>query len=526
MILTRLLAALTRRAPATGEQSVEQTLSGVRVLIRERRFAEAEALLRGALMEQPDRAELSLQLGLLLTALGRAQDALDELCRWPVEALTPDALEARVRLLLALGRVDAACGDAAGATQVRPELQVSWLCEVLASEAAGDYEASLHACERAEAVGGASAEITTRRGIALQHLGRYDAAFSTFNHVLQAEGDYRLARFHRGLVRLGAGDYGGWSDYAARTLCGPAHRRWSEYPHWGGPGADGERVVVYGEQGLGDEIMFASCIPDVLKTGIECVIDCRPQLQGLFAQSFPAALVISTEGGDDPGEARADCAIPIGSLPAIFRSQETAFAPHTGYLEPSPEKLQRWRARLDALGPGLKIGLSWKGGTQGTRAHLRSMALRDWAPIWRRPDIQWVSLQYTADAAAEVGSVAGDSGVSIAHWPEAVADYAETAAVVSALDLTVSVCTSVIHLAGALGRRVWVLAPKHPEWRYGRSGTAMAWYPSARLFRQREAGDWSGVIEEVSAALDHLPAGEGAESAVVHSNVKPSATPS
>lgn len=161
----------------------------------------------------------------------------------------------------------------------------------------------------------------------------------------------------------------------------------------------------------------------------------------------------------------------------------------------------QWREKLERLGPGLKVGISWRGGTHQSRSPLRSLALADWEPLLEIPGVSFVSLQYTAGADAEVQALRDRAYEHVTHWPAAIADYEDTAALVCALDLTVSVCTAVIHLAGALGRPVWVMAPYAPEWRYGHAGTAMPWYTSARLFRQEKADDWSAVLRGVATAL-------------------------
>ena len=144
--------------------------------------------------------------------------------------------------------------------------------------------------------------------------------------------------------------------------------------------------------------------------------------------------------------------------------------------------------------------MSWRGGTRGTRRTFRSLGLIDLLPILRIPGLRFVSLQY-GDCAEDLERLRREAGIEVVHWPEAIADYEETAALCVALDLTVSVCTSVIHLNGALGRPVWVMVPAVPEWRYGVAGDTMPWYPSVRLIRQAARGDWSEVFERVASDL-------------------------
>jgi hypothetical protein len=190
----------------------------------------------------------------------------------------------------------------------------------------------------------------------------------------------------------------------------------------------------------------------------------------------------------------------MGSVPQYLRQTYADFPRHSGYLKADPERVQRWRERLAALGGGLKVGISWQGGAVKTRRAVRSLALAQWLPILRAAGARFVNLQYT-DCSGEIAEFKAASGIELVDWPEVREDYEDTAALVSALDLVISVCTAVIHLGGALGKPVWVMAPYSPEWRYGIAGEEMPWYPSVRVFRQPRYGEWEPVIERVADEL-------------------------
>ncbi|MDP2706716.1 MAG: glycosyltransferase, partial [Burkholderiales bacterium] len=189
--------------------------------------------------------------------------------------------------------------------------------------------------------------------------------------------------------------------------------------------------------------------------------------------------------------------IAMGSLPQYLRRSLADFPRHRGYLKADPERVQVWHERLAALGPGLKVGISWQGGTHKTRRPMRSIPLAQWAPLLQSAGVQYVSLQYT-ECSGEIAAVEAATGVRIADWREVRDDLEHTAALITALDLVISVCTAVIHLGGALGKPVWVLAPYSPEWRYGIAGDGMPWYPSVKMFRQLRYGEWQPVIERVA----------------------------
>jgi hypothetical protein len=263
-------------------------------------------------------------------------------------------------------------------------------------------------------------------------------------------------------------------------------------------------LLVYAEQGIGDEILFASCLPEVVAAARHCVIDCAPKLAALFQRSFPTATVRGGYQTDPVDWARSlgvDLQIPAGSLPLHLRREASGFPAHAGYLRADAGKVDRWRDRLRALGPGRTIGLSWRGGTARTRAERRSITLAELAPVLGLPGFHFVSLQYDQDAAAEVTDFGSKFGRLIHHWPDAIDDFDETAALVTALDGVVSVCTAVVHLAGALGRPAWVMTPRVPEWRYGAQGERMPWYPSVRLVRQVASGDWTPVVDAIRQDL-------------------------
>lgn len=346
-------------------------------------------------------------------------------------------------------------------------------------------------------------------GNSLDHTGRVDEAERVYNEILEYEPNHYGARWNRAHNLLARGEFErGWEEYRFRVQDeGLWHPRLVPFAPWKGEPLDGKVVVVTAEQGLGDQIMFASCLNEVTAAAAKVVLECDKRLVVLFQRSFPRVQVIGTGYELVPSWLRdvasADFHIPAGSMPGFVRRTLKDFPEHSGYLRADTAKTARWKAWLASLGPGLKIGLSWRGGTITTRRRLRSLVLENLLPVLRTPGCRFVCLQY-GDVAEDLERLRSVHGVDIAHAPEAIADYDETAALCTALDLTVSVCTSVIHLNGALGKPVWVMVPAVPEWRYGRSGERMPWYPSVRLVRQAEGSDWSDVIGTLSERLQRL----------------------
>ena len=351
------------------------------------------------------------------------------------------------------------------------------------------------------------AELHDFLGALHQETGRLEPAMEEYARALALRPDFTLAAFHLGMARLLAGDFArGWDGYELRRTSAAPPRGTAGVPRWDGGEPAGRTIFVAREQGLGDEIMFASVLPELASRGGHWVVECDPRLAPILRRSIPNAEFLgSAEGGGLPaGAPRFDAWIEAGSLPALRRRDRASFPRHEGYLRADPAKVARWRERLAALGPGLKVGIAWSGGVRMTRSALRSIELDAMQPILRVPGARFVSLQYAPGAEADIERLRAEGGAEagkLEHWPDAIRDYDETAALVCALDLVVSVCTAVVHLAGALGRPAWVLAPVGPEWRYGAYGEGMPWYPSVRIFRQRDYADWAPTVEAVAGAL-------------------------
>jgi Flp pilus assembly protein TadD len=270
-----------------------------------------------------------------------------------------------------------------------------------------------------------------------------------------------------------------------------------EVPMWEGPVKQPDcTVLVWGEQGIGDEIMFASMLREVLKTN-KVVLECFGRLETLFKKSFPEIDVYGTREDREVnwvGNHKIDYRIPIGSLGKFYRRSAESF-PGTPYLV----------ADAAPKGDKFRVGIAWSGGgIKLGRVQKRSVPLSWWKSILNVPGIEFISLQHT-DATEEL-DLMDTLGYSIKRMEEVKArDYYETARLVKSCDLVISVCTSVIHLAGALGVPCWVMTPKYPAWRYQNSGK-MPWYRSVRLYRSPETDQsgWMPVIQRIGLDLDDL----------------------
>ena len=324
-------------------------------------------------------------------------------------------------------------------------------------------------------------------------------AINCADKAIRLDPNLKDAPYNRGLAMLQLGNWEeGWNGYEVNL----GKHKWRKeriygiVPRW--TGVKGLKLVAYGEQGIGDEISFASCIPDLMKEN-DVTIECDSRLQGLFSRSFGCKTFGTRyqEGISWPLKQDIDASVAFGSLPKYFRKKDEDF-PGTPYLKADPERRVMFRALLDSLGPGKKVGIAWAGGLKETGADRRSMMLYDMMPILRQ-DATFISLNYRD--ADEALMIEENHGIKVHHWPWAVQakDYDNTAALVAELDLVITVTQAVVHLAGALGTPCWVLVPKEPMWRYRLTGSDFLWAKCVKLYRQKT--EWVHPISDIAHDL-------------------------
>lgn len=321
----------------------------------------------------------------------------------------------------------------------------------------------------------------------LQSTGDTARAIEVYESALQRHPAH--AELHAGfaLTLLGAGQLAhGWEEYEWRLKLPQAGiERPFPFPRWQGEPLSGRTLLVYTEQGVGDEIMFASCFDELISAAGHCVLEASTRLVPLFERSFPCASVFARNLAAMPDWSRLpaiDLCIAAGSVPRFLRRTPQAFPRRGAYLRPEAARAKAWEERLVGAGARPRIGLAWTGGLPGTLRSARSLGLHDLAPMVRGFDATYMALEFL-DCTAEVAAFNRQGGSRIAWWPEAVASLDETAAVLSALDVVITVTTATAHLAAALGKPTWVLVPSVPSWRYLWQGDEMPWYPSMRILR-------------------------------------------
>lgn len=334
----------------------------------------------------------------------------------------------------------------------------------------------------------------------------HELAVQMARDALKLKPDDKAAKMNAALSLLALQHWrDGWEWYDS-VLGDPNIRRVPKYVDrkktWDGKGGT---VCIYGEQGLGDQIMFASMVPDAVAAADRVVLDVDPRLCGLFQRSFPHTLVTSSRATNGdlslPEAVDIDAYHAIGSLGRLYRNEDKDFTGNA-FLAPDPLRVRGVKAMLQSVSPRIKVGVMWQGGIKSTREQMRSMRLEQWKDILSL-DCEWFSLNHRPGGSTECKRFEAAHDIAVHNWPWIVrsADYDDTAALVASLDLVITAQTSVAHLAGALGKECWVLVPNPAEWRYGTQADRMPWYSSVRLFRQKERGNWSHPIAEVVEAL-------------------------
>ncbi len=333
-------------------------------------------------------------------------------------------------------------------------------------------------------------------GLVFKEKGQIDEAIKYYQKALAISPDNAEIHFGVSLALLESGNFQeGWKEYERRWGTKdfiPYLRKFSN-PVWDGSALTGKSIFIFTEQGVGDEIMFASCIPEIIEQSGLCILECDKRLVPLFARSFPKAEVMERieEGIQYPFDLQhADMKIAVGSLPKYFRTSLATFPQQKSYLIPDTQKVEMWRRRYQELGDGLKIGLSWRGGSTPSVLRKRSIILEQCEGLFSIYGVHFINLQY-GDCSGELRVVRERFNKIIYAWKDAdpLRDLDNFAAQTAALDMVISVDNAAVHMAGALGVSVWTLLSFAPEWRWMLNREDSPWYPTMRLFRQPSPGD-------------------------------------
>ncbi len=530
-IYTRVLKAVPDQFDALNLLGTIKAQSG--------RLGEAHRLVSAAVKINPRAPQAWANLGQVLHGLKRDQDALD--CFDKALALAPGDVAIahnRANALLSLGKSAEALAAFQEVLARVPQHPEARLNSGIAQAALGFSELAVAEFDRALTLMSGHPVAHFNRGIALYDLGRYADAVAAHDNALAAAPDHAGAHLNRGralaalnrlddaiasygkaralrkddadshfmesLALLTLGDYRrGFEKYEWRwRRSGMPEQKSRGRPLWLGDYPLARKtVLVHAEQGFGDTIQFARYVPLLAAAGANVVLEVQPELTALMARLDGAATVIAR--GEAPPQ-QFDVHCPLGSLPLAFKTEPATVPANIPYLSADDEHLRKWSARLGAL-ERPRIAIAWAGNPGHLNDRNRSIAFAQLAPLFPLPlagegrvGARFISVQRDVrDEDAQI--LAGEARVT--HVGAELENFSDTAAAIALADLVISVDTAVAHLAGAMGRPLWMLVPFAPDWRWTLDGETSPWYPTARLFRQTSLGDWDGVIARVGAEL-------------------------
>ena len=521
------------------------------VKLQQGHAGEAHRLFSAAVKANPGVPHGWSHLGQALYALKRAPEALE--CLDKARALAPgdvDILYQHANLLLSLGRAADALAEFQAVLARAPRHVEAHINSGLAQAALGSPDAALMAFDAALALAPGHPAAQFNRGVALLKLGRYaealaanDAALAgapehlgallnrgkalaqlnrlaeavaSYERAIALRKDYADAHFNAAQALLTLGDYRrGFEEYEWRwRRSGMAAPNSRGRPLWRGEyPLQRKTILLRAEQGLGDTIQFARYVPLIAAMGATVVLEVQPELKSLLARLAGAATVIARDEAPPPF----DVHCPLGSLPLVLKTELATVPAQIPYLAADEALVAKWSARLGEL-PRPRFALAWSGNPNHDNDRNRSIPFAKLAPLLnalnppplagegregaRGQGASFISLQRGVrgeDAAALAAAS------RVADIGDELTDFSDTAAVLALCDLVITVDTAVAHLAGAMGRPVWVLVPFAPDWRWGLQGEATPWYPTARLFRQNTPGDWDNVLTRAAAELARLP---------------------
>jgi tetratricopeptide (TPR) repeat protein len=492
------------------------------------RVGEAHRLFTAALKIRTDVPQVWANLGQVLHMLKQPKEALG--CYDKAYALAPDNLDilnSRANTLLSLGRPQEALEQFREVLARAPDHGEAHLNSGIAYAALGSMEDAIEEFDRALSLAPGHPVAHYNRAIALYELGRYGDAVDAHDNVLAAAPEHPGAWLNRGralaalnrfedalasydkakaiqkdnpdihfmesLALLTVGDYRrGFEKYEARwRRSGMPEQKSRGRPLWRGDYSLARKtVLLHAEQGLGDTIQFARYVPQLAASGANVILEVPPELTALLSRLEGAKVVIARGAPAPPY----DVHCPLGSLPLALKTEPSNVPAPIPYLSADEARIAKWSGRL---GPRPRIAIAWSGNASHLNDRNRSMPFAKLAPLLSSP-ARFISIQRELRAEDD-SPLAAEPRVT--HLGGELNDFDDTAAVVALCDLVIAVDTAVVHLAGAMGRPVWVMLPFAPDWRWTLDGDSTPWYPTARLFRQTALGDWEGVVARVAAEL-------------------------
>ncbi len=473
---------------------------------------DAAASYRKAVQIKPDFVDAHNNLGNILKDLGQLDDAADSYRK--VLEIKPDLAEVHCILgnvLIELGQFDNAAASHARTVALQPDCAEMHFNLGNAFRGLGQLSDAVASYGRALEIKPDLLDAYLNLGFTLREMGQLGNALDYYRRALEINPDYAEIRNNFGIALLHNGDFeSGWQHYRAR--CSPTLKRGIvskpllPFAQWQGEPLKGKSILIWREQGLGDEIQFCRYIPLLKSLGASRItLVCKPALQELLATLEGVDVLHPMERASGPPELHDFWTLML-DIPFHLGTRLNNIPANIPYLAANPARVEQVAAQLTDM-EGIKIGLCWKGNAGYAADAQRSFDLARLLPLFQVPGTRFFSLQ--PGTRAEFLVATGPSGVDLGHEIDAVGPpFQETAALIMKLDLVITCDTSIGHLAAALGKPVWVLLPFVSDWRWMEQREDSPWYPNTRLFRQSKRGDWPSLIDCVAERLRAVIAGE------------------
>jgi len=429
--------------------------------------------------------------------------------------------------LQASSELPAAAQSYRNAIRLKPDFGSAWENLGVALQDADQLDAAREAYERALSIDPTATLAHQNLGTLLFNIGKIAPAQTHFEAVLAVQPAQAEARAKYASTLLAQARYDeGWREHEWRhhsnSLAAHYRPRLVPFPKWDGSPLTDKTLLIHPEQGIGEELLFASCYSDAIACAARTIIECDPRLTGLFARSFPAAQVIAGTRWEDfiwtEALGSIDFRVPAGSLPRFFRRESAQFPRDGACLRVDSKRHAYWRTVLDRLDHPINIGISWTGGKDPRAAKARSIPLAEWRSLFEAIDANFINIQY-GDHDAEIAAFnrSAPKQLHTLAGLDLIKDPDDGMALIAALDLVISIDNSTVFMAGSIGTPVWVLLPPNGEWRWRGDEDRSPWYPAARLFRQAQSSieSWRRVLGDVAlelatrgATLQRAPDGE------------------
>jgi tetratricopeptide (TPR) repeat protein len=474
-------------------------------LMESGRVNEAIGQFQEMVRAMPKSAEARCDLAMAYAKAGRMDDSI--ILMKEAIAMQPELFAAHLNLgdiLRRAGRIDDALAPAREAVRLRPDVSASHTGLANIYQMLGEFDDAVAEYKEALKIDPKNPDALNNLGLTLLRLCRIDEAIAAFDQAMSLRENFIDARANRALGILLRGDLEtGWVEYEWRWKSGGFTTKPMGYtqPQWDGSNIAGKTIVMHSEQGLGDTIQFARYATVVRDMGAKVILQCAPVLMDLLRTVEGVSEVLPNTA---PTKQPFDVHIPMATLPLVLKTRLDNIPAKTPYISADPARAAQWKEKLDAAAGGqLKVGIAWAGSPLHLNDRARTSGLAEFAPLAEIQDVTFFSMQ-KGERSKDAKNP--PEGMKIVDLTDDIKDFQDTAAMVENLDLVISVDTSVVHLAGALGKPVWVMMAYGPDWRWLLEREDSPWYPTMRIVRQPRVKAWGEAFGRARGMLGEFAA--------------------